>query len=141
MAVSPPSFKLLLLLQISSLGWLSTPGSAFVMDRDHMTSSGGLAPQAYRLILLSEAVFLATEVVTNVPNSPLQLACAESSLMVAAGICWMGEGGRVEIAKLWEPRQCAEGWEDGKVGKGDSQLDEKLASDRRGRWWGIGDEE
>lgn len=39
MAVSPPSSKLLLLL-ISSLGWLSTPGSAFVMDRDHMTSSG-----------------------------------------------------------------------------------------------------
>lgn len=43
---------------------------------------------------------------------------AKSSLMVAAGICWMGEGGRVEIAKLWEPRQYAEdeGREGGKEG-------------------------
>lgn len=38
MAVSSSSVRLLLL--ISSLDWLSTRGSAFLMDWDHMTSSG-----------------------------------------------------------------------------------------------------
>ena len=36
--------------------------------------------------------------------------------MVAAGICWMGEGRQVEIAKLWEPRQYAE--DEGREGGG-----------------------
>ncbi|KAM9360589.1 growth hormone receptor a [Symphorus nematophorus] len=45
MAVSPSSSSnLLLLLLVSSLDWLPTPGSAFLMDRDHMTSSAPLQP-------------------------------------------------------------------------------------------------
>lgn len=54
-----------------------------------------------------------------VRSPPLHPASAEISFMVAAGICWMGEGGRFEIAKLWEPWQCAEdeGSEGGKGGE------------------------
>lgn len=40
MAVLSSSSNLLLLLLISSLDWLSTPGSAFLIGRDHVTSSG-----------------------------------------------------------------------------------------------------
>lgn len=36
-------------------------------------------------------------------------ASAESSLMVAAGICWMGKGSRAEIANLGEAQQRAKG--------------------------------
>ena len=42
MAVSSPSSHLLILLLISCLDWPSTPASAFLLDRDHMTTSGGL---------------------------------------------------------------------------------------------------
>lgn len=42
MAVPSSSSNLLILLLISSLDWLSTPGSAFYMGRDHMTPSGRL---------------------------------------------------------------------------------------------------
>lgn len=45
-----PSSNLLLLLLISSLDWLSTPGSAFLMGRDHMTPSG-------RLLVIFAALF------------------------------------------------------------------------------------
>ncbi|XP_034728278.1 growth hormone receptor a [Etheostoma cragini] len=38
------SSNLLLLLLISFLDWLSTPGSAFVMGRDHVTSSAPVEP-------------------------------------------------------------------------------------------------
>ncbi|XP_067468889.1 growth hormone receptor a isoform X2 [Thunnus thynnus] len=57
MAVSPPSSKLLLLLLISSLGWLSTPGSAFIMDRDHMTSSAPLEPHFTECISRDQETF------------------------------------------------------------------------------------
>jgi len=42
MAVSLSSSNLLLLLMISSLDWLSSPGSGFLIDQDHMSSSGEL---------------------------------------------------------------------------------------------------
>lgn len=45
--------------------------------------------------------------------------------MVAAGICWMGEGGQVEIAKLWEPQRCAE--DEGREGR-------RGECGRRARW-------
>ncbi|KAM4576115.1 growth hormone receptor a [Odontesthes bonariensis] len=44
MAVSLSSSNLLLLLVISSLDWLSFPGSGFLIDRDHMSSSGSREP-------------------------------------------------------------------------------------------------
>nr|AGZ80756.1 growth hormone receptor 1 [Lateolabrax japonicus] len=44
MAVPSSSSNLLILLLISSLDWLSTPGSAFYMGRDHMTPSALLEP-------------------------------------------------------------------------------------------------
>ncbi|KAM3868505.1 growth hormone receptor a [Diretmus argenteus] len=44
MAVSSSPSVLLLFLLVSSLGWLSALGSAFLMNRDHMTSSAPLEP-------------------------------------------------------------------------------------------------
>nr|AAZ14786.1 truncated growth hormone receptor [Hippoglossus hippoglossus] len=44
MAVSSPSSHLLILLLISCLDWPSTPASAFLLDRDHMTTSAPNEP-------------------------------------------------------------------------------------------------
>ncbi|XP_040010943.1 growth hormone receptor a isoform X2 [Xiphias gladius] len=57
MAVSLSSSNLLLLLLISSLDWLSTPGSAFLMDRDHMTSSAPLEPHFTECISRDQETF------------------------------------------------------------------------------------
>lgn len=57
MAVSPPSSKLLLLLIISSLDWFSTPGSAFITDWDHMTSSAPLEPHFTECISRDQKTF------------------------------------------------------------------------------------
>ncbi|XP_008292077.1 growth hormone receptor a isoform X1 [Stegastes partitus] len=57
MAVSSPSSNLLLLLLISSLDWLSTPGSAFLIDWDHMTSSAPLEPHFTECISRDQETF------------------------------------------------------------------------------------
>lgn len=57
MAHSSPSTNLLLLLLISSLDWLPTPGSAFLIDRDHMTSSAPLEPHFTECISREQETF------------------------------------------------------------------------------------
>uniref|UniRef100_A0A3Q1FSX1 Growth hormone receptor a n=1 Tax=Acanthochromis polyacanthus TaxID=80966 RepID=A0A3Q1FSX1_9TELE len=57
MADSSPSTNLLLLLLISSLDWLPTPGSAFLIDRDHMTSSAPLEPHFTECISREQETF------------------------------------------------------------------------------------
>ncbi|XP_040897712.1 growth hormone receptor a isoform X2 [Toxotes jaculatrix] len=57
MAVSSFSSSLLLPLLISSLDWLSTPGSAFLSDRDHMTSSAPLEPHFTECISRDQETF------------------------------------------------------------------------------------
>nr|ABM21632.1 growth hormone receptor [Epinephelus coioides] len=44
MTVSSSSSNVVVLLLISSLDWLSTPGSAFLMGRDHVTSPAPVGP-------------------------------------------------------------------------------------------------
>lgn len=57
MAVLSSSSNLLFLLLISSLDWLSTPGSAFVIGRDHMTSSAPLEPHITECISRDQETF------------------------------------------------------------------------------------
>ncbi|XP_035514901.1 growth hormone receptor a [Morone saxatilis] len=57
MAVSSSCSNLLLFLLISSLDWLSTPGSAFMMGRDHMTSSAPLEPHFTECISRDQETF------------------------------------------------------------------------------------
>ncbi|XP_076587190.1 growth hormone receptor a isoform X1 [Chaetodon auriga] len=57
MAVSSSSSNLLLLLLISSLDWLSTPGSAFLMARDHITSSAPLEPHFTECVSRDQETF------------------------------------------------------------------------------------
>ncbi|XP_041792224.1 growth hormone receptor a [Chelmon rostratus] len=54
---SSSSSNLLLLLLISSLDWLSTPGFAFLMARDHMTSSAPLEPHFTECISRDQETF------------------------------------------------------------------------------------
>lgn len=57
MAVTSPSSSLLLLLLISSQDWLSSPGSAFLIDWDHMTSSAPLEPHFTECISRDQETF------------------------------------------------------------------------------------
>ncbi|TMS03738.1 Growth hormone receptor [Larimichthys crocea] len=57
MAVSSSSSSLLLLLLISSLDWLSTPGSASLIDRDQMTSPAPLGPHFTDCISRDQVTF------------------------------------------------------------------------------------
>ncbi|AWP07305.1 Growth hormone receptor [Scophthalmus maximus] len=57
MAVSSPSSNILLLLLISSLDWLSTPGCAFVSDRDHTNPSAPLEPHFTECISREQETF------------------------------------------------------------------------------------
>ncbi|XP_023249973.1 growth hormone receptor-like isoform X2 [Seriola lalandi dorsalis] len=57
MAVSSSSSNLLLLLLISSLDWLSTPGSAFLIDRLDIISSGSLEPHFTECISRDQETF------------------------------------------------------------------------------------
>ncbi|XP_022613363.1 growth hormone receptor-like [Seriola dumerili] len=57
MAVSSSSSNLLLLLLISSLDWLSTPGSAFLIDRLDIISSGPLEPHFTECISRDQETF------------------------------------------------------------------------------------
>ncbi|XP_059192563.1 growth hormone receptor a [Centropristis striata] len=57
MAVSLSSSNLLLLLLISSLDWLSTPGSAFLMVRDHVTSLAPLEPHITECVSRDQETF------------------------------------------------------------------------------------
>nr|AAK72953.1 truncated growth hormone receptor [Scophthalmus maximus] len=57
MAVSSPSSNILLLLLISSLDWLSTPGLAFVSDRDHTNPSAPLEPHFTECISREQETF------------------------------------------------------------------------------------
>ncbi|KAF3695663.1 Growth hormone receptor [Channa argus] len=56
MAVSLSSCNLLLLI-ISSLDWISSPGCAFLMDSDHMTSSALLGPHFTECISRDQETF------------------------------------------------------------------------------------
>nr|XP_020502109.1 growth hormone receptor-like [Labrus bergylta] len=57
MAVSSCSPNLLLLLLVSSLDWLSAPGSAFLIDRDPLTSSASLEPHFTECISRNQETF------------------------------------------------------------------------------------
>nr|QMX78388.1 GHR [Scatophagus argus] len=57
MAISSSSSNLLLLLLISSPDWLSTPGSAFLMDQDHTTSSAPFEPHFTECISRDQETF------------------------------------------------------------------------------------
>ncbi|XP_028269496.1 growth hormone receptor a [Parambassis ranga] len=54
---SSSSCNILLLLFISSLDWLSPPGSAFLIDQDHMTSSAPLEPHFTECISRDQETF------------------------------------------------------------------------------------
>ncbi|XP_019958281.2 growth hormone receptor a [Paralichthys olivaceus] len=57
MAVSSPSSHLLILLLISCLDWPSTPASAFLLDRDHMTTSAPTEPHFTECISREQETF------------------------------------------------------------------------------------
>ncbi|XP_069555685.1 growth hormone receptor a [Brachyistius frenatus] len=57
MAVSSCSSNLLFLLIVSFLDWMSTPGSAFLIDRDHMTSSAPLEPHFTECVSRDQETF------------------------------------------------------------------------------------
>ncbi|XP_061881700.1 growth hormone receptor a [Entelurus aequoreus] len=57
MAVSSPTSSLLLFLLASCLAWLSSPGSAFVMDWDHMTASAPVEPHFTECISRDQMTF------------------------------------------------------------------------------------
>nr|XP_046243686.1 growth hormone receptor a [Scatophagus argus] len=57
MAILSSSSNLLLLLLISSPDWLSTPGSAFLMDQDHTTSSAPFEPHFTECISRDQETF------------------------------------------------------------------------------------
>lgn len=54
-----------------------------------------------KLQALFNLFYVTSPVVNLIP--PLHIVSAENAFMVAAGICWMGEGDQVKIAKPWEP--------------------------------------
>lgn len=57
MAVSSLPSTLLLFLLISSMGWLSTPGSAFLVDWNHVASSAPLEPHFTECVSRDQATF------------------------------------------------------------------------------------
>ncbi|XP_071339490.1 growth hormone receptor a [Trachinotus anak] len=57
MAILSSSSNLLLVLLISSLDWLSTPGSAFLMDWEHVTSSAPLEPHFTECVSRDQETF------------------------------------------------------------------------------------
>ncbi|XP_010766970.1 growth hormone receptor a [Notothenia coriiceps] len=57
MAFSSYSSNLLLILLISSLGWLSSPGSAFLTDRERLTSSAIVQPYITECISSNQETF------------------------------------------------------------------------------------
>ncbi|XP_041855230.1 growth hormone receptor a [Melanotaenia boesemani] len=57
MVISVSSPNLLLLLMISSLDWLPSPGSAFLIDQNHMTSSAPFEPHFTECISREQVTF------------------------------------------------------------------------------------